>query len=150
MNIGRWGSITAYVTRICLATGARWGEVEALTSQQIRNNKITYSKTKSGKVRSVPYDDKIIDLFIKPRTGRLFTNCSGAFRKAIERAGINLPAGQLTHVCRHTFASHYLMNGGDILTLQKDLGHASLTMTMRYAHFAPDHLADVPLRNGLI
>ncbi len=36
-----------------------------------------------------------------------------------------------------------MMNGGNILTLQKILGHASLNMTMRYAHLAPDHLLDV-------
>ncbi|WP_236715532.1 tyrosine-type recombinase/integrase, partial [Pseudomonas sp. BMS12] len=43
---------------------------------------------------------------------------------------------------RHTFASHFIQNGGNILTLQKILGHSSLAMTMRYAHLAPDHLAD--------
>ena len=31
------------------------------------------------------------------------------------------------------------MNGGNILTLQPILGHGSLTMTMRYAHLAPEH-----------
>lgn len=46
------------------------------------------------------------------------------------------------HVLRHTFASHFIMNGGSILTLQKILGHTSLAMTMRYAHLAPDHLQD--------
>jgi len=34
------------------------------------------------------------------------------------------------------------MNGGNILTLQKILGHTSLAMTMRYAHLSPDHLQD--------
>jgi len=48
--------------------------------------------------------------------------------------------GQLTHILRHTFASHYMMAGGDILGLQRILGHASITMTMRYAHMSPDHL----------
>ncbi|MDT4890927.1 hypothetical protein FQZ97_1279350 [compost metagenome] len=43
-----------------------------------------------------------------------------------------------------------MMNGGNILTLQKILGHTSLAMTMRYAHLSPDHLQDAvklgPLR----
>ena len=43
---------------------------------------------------------------------------------------------------RHTFASHFIMSGGNILTLQKILGHTSLVMTVRYAHLAPDHLKD--------
>lgn len=34
------------------------------------------------------------------------------------------------------------MNGGNILTLQKILGHTTLAMTMRYTHLAPDHLRD--------
>jgi integrase len=134
------------VTRICLATGARWGEAEGLTRSQIKNGKITFIKTKSGKVRSVPYKDAEVDAYVSNRIGKLFVPCTGAFRKAVERAKIELPPGQLTHVCRHTFASHYLMNGGDILTLQRILGHSSLTMTMRYAHFAPDHLADTPMK----
>jgi hypothetical protein len=32
------------------------------------------------------------------------------------------------------------MRGGNIVALQEILGHASLTMTRRYAHLAPDHL----------
>jgi integrase len=135
---------TVIVARICLATGARWGEAEGLTSTQVREGRITFSKTKSGQNRSVPFKDLAIEGYIRGKSGRLFSSCAGAFRKAIERAKINLPAGQLTHVCRHRFASHYLMNGGDILSLQKILGHSTLTMTMRYAHFAPEHLADTP------
>jgi hypothetical protein len=34
------------------------------------------------------------------------------------------------------------MNGGNIITLQKILGHTTLAMTMRYTHLAPDHLQD--------
>ncbi|KFF47984.1 hypothetical protein GY26_16870 [Gammaproteobacteria bacterium MFB021] len=60
----------------------------------------------------------------------------------VKEAGIQLPKGQRTHVLRHTFASHFMMNGGDVLTLQKILGHQTITMTMRYAHLSPDHLAD--------
>lgn len=64
-------------------------------------------------------------------------------------AGLVLPRGQLTHVLRHTFASHFMMNGGNILVLQKLLGHSSLTMTMRYAHLAPDHLQEARMLNPL-
>lgn len=53
-----------------------------------------------------------------------------------------MPAGQSSHVLRHTFASHFIMNGGNILTLQKILGHTLLAMTMRYAHLSPDNLQD--------
>lgn len=58
-------------------------------------------------------------------------------------SGAKLPPGQKTHVLHHTLASHSMMSGGNILTLQRVLGHALLNLTMRYAHLAPDHLLDV-------
>nr|WP_301308477.1 tyrosine-type recombinase/integrase [Pseudomonas otitidis] len=73
----------------------------------------------------------------------LFTNCRNSFDEAVEKAGLKLPAGQKAHVLRHTFASHFMANGGNILSLQKILGHSSLSMTMRYAHLAPGHFQDV-------
>lgn len=65
-----------------------------------------------------------------------------SFRRALARTTIELPKGQAAHALRHTFASHFIQNGGNILTLQRILGHSSLAMTMRYAHLAPDHLQD--------
>lgn len=34
-----------------------------------------------------------------------------------------------------------MMQGGNILTLQRILGHGDIKMTMRYSHLAPDHFA---------
>jgi site-specific recombinase XerD len=45
-------------------------------------------------------------------------------------------------ILRHTFAAHFIMGGGHIVTLKEILGHASLSMTMRYANLAPEHLND--------
>lgn len=39
--------------------------------------------------------------------------------------------------------SHFLMKGGDILTLQRILGHSDIKLTMRYAHLCPRHLEGV-------
>jgi len=74
-----------------------------------------------------------------PGNGRLFMPCRSAFQSAYQRCGFHTP-GQMTHILRHTFASHYMMGGGDILGLQRILGHSPITMTMRYAHLSPDHL----------
>ncbi len=57
--------------------------------------------------------------------------------EACEAAGIDPPAS--FHDLRHTYASHYLMNGGDLADLAQQLGHADTRMTIRhYAHLA-DH-----------
>lgn len=45
------------------------------------------------------------------------------------------------HGLRHTFASHFVMAGGNLFTLQRLLGHATPDMTMRYAHLAPSFLS---------
>lgn len=105
-------------------------------------------------MRAIPiessFDEELRKHHDKAETGqRMFAYAYSAFRDGIDRAGITLQDGQLTHVLRHTFASHFLMNGGNILVLQRALGHAKLTMTMRYAHLAPDHLQEVIPLNPL-
>jgi site-specific recombinase XerD len=42
-----------------------------------------------------------------------------------------------------------MMNGGNILTLQKILGHSNIQQTMVYAHLAPDYLQDAVRFNPL-
>ncbi len=46
------------------------------------------------------------------------------------------------HALRHTFASRFVMEGGNLLTLQKFLGHSDIKMTLIYAHLAPDFLGE--------
>ncbi|WP_145518117.1 phage integrase [Yersinia bercovieri] len=137
------------IVKICLSTGARWSEAEELRRSQVNKYKITYTKTKGRKNRTIPISPEIYDSLPEKKKGRLFTSCYGAFRSALNRTEIELPAGQLTHVLRHTFASHFMMNGGNILVLQRVLGHTDIKMTMRYAHFAPDHLEEAVKLNPL-
>ncbi|PRB57111.1 integrase [Erwinia billingiae] len=145
----RAADLTAIV-KICLATGARWSEAEGLKGNQIRVGQIIYVKTKGKKNRAVPITKKLqAELPLSRKAQLLFKPCYSAFRKAMQRAGIETPAGQLTHVLRHTFASHFMMNGGNILVLQRILGHTDIKVTMRYAHFAPDHLSEAMLLNPL-
>ncbi len=141
------------ISKICLSTGARWSEAEGLKTTQVRDGQVHFSGTKSGKNRSVPISEELMaelgPSIEKSLTGRLFVYSYSAFREGVERAGLTLPRGQLTHVLRHTFASHFMINGGNILVLQKLLGHGSLAMTMRYAHLAPDHLQEAKTLNPL-
>lgn len=142
------------ITRLALSTGARWSEAEELTIGQVHQGFVQFAKTKSGKVRSVPIDESLVEALRAHHKehgslNRVFGPAWSAFREAIERAGIDLPNGQMTHSLRHTFASHFMMAGGNILTLQKILGHQSLTMTMRYAHLAPEHLQEAKRLNPL-
>lgn len=138
------------IMNICLATGARWSEAEGLKGNQIRAGQIIYVKTKGKKNRAVPITEKLqAELPLSRKAQLLFKPCYLAFRKAMQRAGIETPAGQLTHVLRHTFASHFMMNGDNILVLKRKLGHTDIKVTMRYAHFAPGHLSEA-LRLNLL
>jgi site-specific recombinase XerD len=47
------------------------------------------------------------------------------------------------HVCRHSFASHLAMRGAPLKAIQELLGHATIQMTMRYAHLAPEVAREV-------
>ncbi|EMA2446402.1 tyrosine-type recombinase/integrase [Vibrio fluvialis] len=132
------------VCKICLSTGARISEANNLRLSQITQYKITFLDTKSKKNRTVPITEKLYnELMAFERTGekdRLFNNCVYGIAYIIDQTFPDLPDGQNTHVFRHTFASRFMEAGGNILVLQKILGHSDIKMTMRYAHFSPDHL----------
>jgi site-specific recombinase XerD len=44
------------------------------------------------------------------------------------------------HILRHTFATKYIMNGGDIISLLQILGHSNLDMVKKYSHLASAYL----------
>lgn len=58
------------------------------------------------------------------------------FKRLLRVAGLD-PTLRV-HDCRHTYASHYLREGGNIFRLSRYLGHSSVRITERvYAHMIP-------------
>ena len=107
-------------------------------------------RPKGQRERYIPIDDRLInmlkslqrngstDVFAtsegKPRVNNLNRKVKRLADKAGIKKNVNL------HMFRHTFASHLVMSGVDLSTVQRLLGHSSITTTMIYAHLAPDHL----------
>lgn len=134
----------------CLSTGARWGEAIKAKAEHLIHNRVTFFETKNGKQRAVPLSQKVTSLLLQGKSGLLFPKASYiTFRKALKQVKPLLPSGQATHVMRHTFATHFMINGGNIVTLQRILGHSTIAQTMTYAHFAPDYLDDAIKLNPL-
>lgn len=157
---GRYATYLIYLT--ALNTGMRLGELLALQWPDVdfSNRVITvrrsyscherkiYSTTKSGHIRYVPINSDIYDELYAAYRRRgaceLVFTWSGTvinphnlrsryFEKEVEESGV---AKIRFHDLRHTFASHYMMNGGNLYDLQKILGHSNLRMTERYAHLS--------------
>lgn len=90
-----------------------------------------YYKSKGYKF-STGYLFKGIELneHISPRTiGNSFTNLKKEY---------NLSKEITEHSLRHSFATYYLKNGGDILILKSMMGHKTLTSTSIYVHMSQD------------
>jgi len=81
-------------------------------------------------------------LFPSPRTPEQALSKHTAHRiyhAAKDRAGITKEGG--IHALRHAFATHMLEAGVDVHTIQRLMGHDSLSSTARYFHLAQKHLA---------
>lgn len=79
-------------------------------------------------------------------TGRFsYTGMRDTIIRAMRRAGI--PGEKChPHTTRHTFAVHFLKNGGDLRTLQRIGGWANINMVARYLEFVTEDLVDVSKR----
>lgn len=76
------------------------------------------------------------------------SNVQRLFQRALRRAGIAKRA--TPHTLRHSFATHLLEAGVDVVTVQRLLGHGSLSTTAHYLHVSRRHLAKTPSLLDLI
>jgi integrase len=143
-----------------LNTGMRLGELLSLTWADVDLSRrlITVRHTKNGRMRRLPINDGLLEtlktlhrksckaeyVFCSRRTkGDGRKSVRTTFETAIRRAGI----GKLRfHDLRHTFATRLVAAGVDIVTVKEIMGHRDISMTMRYAHAAPERSLDAVRR----
>ena len=121
----------AFVIRLALGTGMRWGElIRAQRSDLEERGVLLIHHTKSWKLRRVPLSEEILR-DVRRRVGRLVPFSSpGQFNNAVQRlSGVS---GFHVHQLRHTFACRWLERGGSPSALQTLLGHSSIVTTQRY------------------
>lgn len=146
------------IALFALHTGMRRGEILAVTPAQIdleaHRCHVLDSKTSTG--RTIPLNATALSVVLR-HMGKaanpslpLFTEKSGPvnpharfFRQAVRACGLNAGiTDRRTQICfhslRHTFASWLVQAGVHLHVVSQLLGHASLKMTLRYAHLAPE------------
>ena len=148
------------------ACGLRIGELVHLQVADIDSARmvVTVRQGKGRKDRQVPLSERLlVTLRCHWRTHRsrpwLFpgqsadrplhpSNVQRLFQAALARAGIAKRA--TPHTLRHSFATHLLEAGVDLVTVQRLLGHGSLSTTAHYLHVSRRHLAKTPSLLDLI
>lgn len=86
--------------------------------------------------------EKSTPLFLGARGGRLNQGVAQRSLRLLRRA-LGLPETLTPHALRHSFATHILVNGADLRSIQELLGHASVTTTQRYTDFDNAQLLDI-------
>jgi integrase len=144
------------IVLIAVTTGMRSSEIWGLLWSDIMYSEgliAGRAKLKGGKMRYVPMPSELawemqefgteasdtLRVFpLKKGTVGERRRLEGSFDDLLERAGIR---NFRFHDLRHTFASWYMMNGGDLYELAKILGHSNIKMTERYAKLGRAHMA---------
>lgn len=126
-------------------TGARCGEIAGLRRQDINDDSIRVNG-KTGE-RMIPISEETRRLLLAlisadgeseyvftSRLGRPLSRTGVYFiiRSLMEKAGIQRPKIGPTRI-RHAFGKGYLVNGGDLRSLQEIMGHADISTTQKYA-----------------
>jgi len=138
------------IVMVALHTGMRQGEILNLKWEHVdlKHGFILLDTTKTGERREIPIDNTLKEMFNEMPRGFeskcVFTGKDGDTYKSVKRSfNTALKKAEISnfrfHDLRHTFASHLVMTGVDLVTVQELLGHKSLTMTLRYAHLSPGH-----------
>ena len=78
----------------------------------------------------------------KPVGGRIVQRTVTERLRALGRRGKSSP-----HILRHSFATHLLDNGADLLAVKEMLGHASLSTTQKYTHVSVRKLKETYARS---
>lgn len=135
----------------------KWADVSLERRQIVVSRSVWWAKggkaheagTKNGKVRTVPLtSDALAALESLPeRKGYVFTDPAGSqlapsqVRRLLERLQVTAGLRKTGwHALRHTFCSHLAARCVPLPAIQQLAGHSTITITMRYAHLAPDHL----------
>ncbi len=141
---------------VAINTGMRRGELFDLRWENVdlkkRNITVEGVSSKSGSTRHIPLNDEALGtliawrnqteskrfVFPNPNTGKRFDNIQTAWENLRKTSQIK---DFRFHDLRHHFASKLVMAGVDLNTVRELLGHSELSMTLRYAHLAPEHKA---------
>lgn len=121
---------------LLLDTGMRIGEAASLTWECVGTSAVVVTG-KTGR-REIPMSHETSRALMGQGDGHFVWACSGravtveglqvAVKRALARAGLR--GGP--HLLRHTFGRLYVMNGGDVFSLQRIMGHADVATTRRY------------------